>query len=435
MHKQCIKCTDARQTKRLCWSEAGCNIVASQPSWRPVAHLSMLAQSAPAKPLAGLKVLDITHMLAGPYCTWLLGLLGAEVIKVERPGEGDFARAIAPFHGGESLYFMGVNRNKRSIAVNLKTEEGKQILRDLIARSDILVENNRAGVMDRLGLGYDDAKALNPGLVYASISGYGQTGPYRHKPAFDVIAQAISGMMSITGQEGGPPARVGVSIGDIASGLFATVAILAAIEGRHGSGEGAFIDVSMMDCQMALMENAISRYLNAGDVPERLGSRHPLIAPFQSFETKDFPIAVCVDTEPQWQRFCAALDLEPLLHDPRFQDGPMRALNHSQLEPLLNAVFASGRRDDFIARLEAADVPCSPINSIPEVARDPQVAHRRILVDNEGVKYVGAPFHYNRAPVGGETSPPALGADSVSILRELGRSEAQIADLQRTGVL
>ena len=311
----------------------------------------MLAQSAPAKPLAGLKVLDITHMLAGPYCTWLLGLLGAEVIKVERPGEGDFARAIAPFHGGESLYFMSVNRNKRSIAVNLKTEEGKQILRDLIARSDILVENNRAGVMDRLGLGYDDAKALNPGLVYASISGYGQTGPYRHKPAFDVIAQAISGMMSITGQEGGPPTRVGVSIGDIASGLFATVAILAAIEGRHGSGEGAFIDVSMMDCQMALMENAISRYLNAGDVPERLGSRHPLIARSSLSETKDFPIAVCVDTEPQWQRFCAALDLEPLLHDPRFQDGPMRALNHSQLEPLLNAVFASGRRDDFIARL------------------------------------------------------------------------------------
>lgn len=395
----------------------------------------MFAQSAQAKPLAGLKVLDITHMLAGPYCTWLLGLLGADVIKVERPGEGDFARAIAPFHGDESLYFMSVNRNKRSITVNLKSDEGKQILRDLIAQSDILVENNRAGVMDRLGLGYDDAHALNPGIVYASISGYGQTGPYRHKPAFDVIAQAVSGMMSITGQEGGPPARVGVSIGDIASGLFAAVAVLAAIEGRHTSGEGAFVDVSMMDCQMALMENAISRFLNVGDVPERLGSRHPLIAPFQSFDTKDHPIAVCVDTEPQWQRFCAALGLEALLHDERFLDGPMRAANHSQLEPLLNAVFSQGYRDDFLARLEALDVPCSPINSIPEVTQDPQVAHRQILVEKDGVQYVGAPFHYNRAPVGGETAPPVLGADSAAILRELGRSDQQIAALQAAGVL
>lgn len=395
----------------------------------------MFAQSAQAKPLAGLKVLDITHMLAGPYCTWLLGLLGADVIKVERPGEGDFARAIAPFHGSESLYFMSVNRNKRSITLNLKTEEGKQILRDLIAESDILVENNRAGVMDRLGLGYDDAKRINPGIVYASISGYGQTGPYRHKPAFDVIAQAVSGMMSITGQEGGPPARVGVSIGDIASGLFAAVAVLAAIEGRHASGQGAFIDVSMMDCQMALMENAISRFLNTGEVPERLGSRHPLIAPFQSFDTKDSAIAVCVDTEPQWQRFCSAMGLEPLLHDPRFLDGPMRAVNHSQLEPLLNAVFAKGSRDDFIARLEAADVPCSPINSIPDVTQDPQVAHRQILVDHDGVKYVGAPFHFNRAPVNEETCPPELGADTVAILRALGRDDAQISQLQQAGVL
>ena len=390
-----------------------------------------------AKPLAGLTVLDITHMLAGPYCTWLLGLLGADVIKVERPGEGGFARAIAPFHEDESLYFMSVNRNKRSITLNLKTEEGKQILRELIARSDILVENNRAGVMDRLGLGYDDAKRLNPRIVYASISGYGQTGPYRHKPAFDVIAQAVSGMMSITGQEGGPPARVGVSIGDIASGLFAAVAVLAAIEGRHKSGEGAFIDVSMMDCQLALMENAVSRFLNAGEVPERLGSRHPFIAPFQSFDTADLPIAICVDTEPQWQRFCAALGLGELLHDPRFADGPMRSARHAELEPLLNAVFARGTRDDFIRVLEAADVPCSPINSIPEVTQDVQVLHRQVLVEvpqASGIKYVGAPFHYNKAPISGETPPPTLGADSESILKALGRDDNAIASLRAAGV-
>lgn len=398
----------------------------------------MNAQIAQDKPLQGLKVLDITHMLAGPYCTWMLGLMGADVIKVERPGEGDFARAIAPFRDDESLYFMSVNRNKRSITLNLKTEEGKQILRDLIAQSDILVENNRAGVMDRLGLGYQDARAINPRLIYASISGYGQTGPYRHKPAFDVIAQAVSGMMSITGQEGGPPARVGVSIGDIASGLFAAVAVLAAVEGRHKSGEGAFVDVSMMDCQLALMENAVSRYLNAGEVPVRLGSRHPLIAPFQSFNTADQPIAICVDTEPQWHRFCHALGLEALLDDPRFADGPMRAARHAELEPLLNAVFSQGRRDHFLERLEAADVPCSPINSIPEVTQDPQVAHRQVLVEvpeASGIKYVGAPFHYNGGPVSGETAPPALGAHSEEILAELGLDSVRIAELRRIGVL
>lgn len=398
----------------------------------------MNAQIAQDKPLQGLKVLDITHMLAGPYCTWMLGLMGADVIKVERPGEGDFARAIAPFRDDESLYFMSVNRNKRSITLNLKSEEGKKILRDLIAQSDILVENNRAGVMDRLGLGYQDARAINPRLIYASISGYGQTGPYRHKPAFDVIAQAVSGMMSITGQEGGPPARVGVSIGDIASGLFAAVAVLAAVEGRHKSGEGAFVDVSMMDCQLALMENAVSRYLNAGEVPVRLGSRHPLIAPFQSFDTADQPIAICVDTEPQWHRFCHALGLEALLDDPRFADGPMRAARHAELEPLLNAVFSQGRRDDFLELLEAADVPCSPINSIPEVTQDPQVAHRQVLVEvpkASGIKYVGAPFHYNGAPVSGETAPPALGAHSEEILAELGLDSVGIAELRRNGVL
>ncbi|WAI85091.1 MULTISPECIES: CaiB/BaiF CoA transferase family protein [Achromobacter] len=398
----------------------------------------MNAQIAQDKPLQGLKVLDITHMLAGPYCTWMLGLMGADVIKVERPGEGDFARAIAPFRDEESLYFMSVNRNKRSITLNLKTEEGKQILRDLIVQSDILVENNRAGVMDRLGLGYQDACAINPRLIYASISGYGQTGPYRHKPAFDVIAQAVSGMMSITGQEGGPPARVGVSIGDIASGLFAAVAVLAAVEGRHKSGEGAFVDVSMMDCQLALMENAVSRYLNAGEVPVRLGSRHPLIAPFQSFNTADQPIAICVDTEPQWHRFCHALGVEALLDDPRFADGPMRAARHAELEPLLNAVFSQGRRDDFLERLEAADVPCSPINSIPEVTQDPQVAHRQVLVEvpeASGIKYVGAPFHYNGGPVSGETAPPALGAHSEEILAELGLDNVRIAELRRNGVL
>ncbi|SDR53888.1 CoA:oxalate CoA-transferase [Paraburkholderia fungorum] len=398
----------------------------------------MASEKTSKGPLSGLKVLDVTQMLAGPYCTWMMGMMGAEVIKVERPDGGDFARAVAPFREEESLYFMSVNRNKRSLTLNLKSDEGKQIFRELLADCDILVENNRAGVMDRLGLGYADASKINPRLIYASISGYGQTGPYKNKPAFDVVAQAISGMMSITGESDGPPARVGVSIGDIASGLFCAVSVLAALEGRHKSGQGTFIDVSMMDCQLALMENAVSRYMNTGDIPRRLGSRHPLIAPFQAIDTADLPIAICVDTEPQWERMCHAMKLEPLMDDPRFEHGSMRAENHADLEPLLKARFAERTRDEWLSILEAADVPCSPINSIPEVVNDPQVAHRGILVEvppKSGIHYVGSPFHMLDVDLRSEGVPPRLGEHSGEILKELGRSEETVETLRGQKVI
>src|SRR5215216_826078 len=243
-------------------------------------------------PLYGLQVLDVTHMLAGPYCTWILGALGAEVIKVEMPGRGDFTRGVAPFLHGDSIYFGSVNRNKRSITLNLKSPAGRAALLKLAQRADVFVENNRPGAMARLGLDYPAIAKLNPKIIYASISGFGQTGPYSQRPAFDAVVQAMSGMMSITGDEEGPPVRVGMSIGDIGASLFGAIGILAALADRAVTGIGQQVDVAMFDAQLSLLENAVARYLNAGATPKRLGSRHPLIAPFQAFSTKDEPIVI-----------------------------------------------------------------------------------------------------------------------------------------------
>lgn len=392
---------------------------------------------APSGPLAGIRVLDLTHMLSGPYCTWILGALGADVVKVERPGAGDFTRIIAPFFEDASLYFTSVNRHKRSLTLNLKSPAGQDVFRQLVARSDILVENNRAGVMDRLGLGYAEMKAVNGALVYASVSGFGQDGPYRDKPAFDVIAQALSGMMSITGDPDGSPCRVGTSIGDIGASLFAVIGILAALERRRRTGEGSHVDVAMLDCQLALMENAVARVLNAGESPGRLGSRHPLIAPFQVFDTADRPIAICVDTNPQWERMCAAMGLEHLLSDPRFVDGSARNAHHGVLEPLLQSVLATRSQAEWLERLAAADVPASRVNTVAEALDDPQVRHRRVVepaAPGSRGRFVGLPIKID----GGTIPPrgaPALGGDSDAILRELGYAADEIERLRAAGAV
>ena len=311
-------------------------------------------------PLAGLKVVDVTHMLAGPYCTWLLGSLGADVVKVEHPERGDFTRSIAPHREGMSLYFASVNRNKRSLGLDLKKQDGKAVMRRLVASADILVENNRPGVMERLGLGYAALKEVNPRLVYASISGFGHTGPYRERPAFDAVVQAMSGLMSITGEAGRGPVRVGTSVGDITASLFATVGILAAVQERARTGAGTYVDVAMLDSQISLLENAFSRFLNTGSVPRRIGTRHPLVTPFQAFETADDPLVVCCDTERQWQALCGALGTPELAADPRFRDGTLRTRHHAELEPILARFFCGRNRAEWLARLEAADVPSGP---------------------------------------------------------------------------
>jgi len=401
--------------------------------------MSTKTQNSNKGPLNGIRVIDATHMLAGPYATWLLASLGAEVIKVERPNGGDYTRGVAPFKDDGSVYFNSVNRNKRSLTLNLKDEEGKAVLRQLLSTADVFVENNRAGAMERLGFGYETVREYNPGVVYASISGFGQDGPYKHLPSFDVVAQAMSGMMSITGEEFGPPARVGISLGDIGSGLFTTVGILAAlVDKERNGGTGAFIDISMLDCQLAMMENAVARYLQVGDVPKRLGSRHALIAPFQAFPTADEPIAICVDTEEQWQRMCLAMDRAAWIDDPLLRDGPLRAQNHAHLEPLMKTRLTEYGREHWLKTLQAADVPCSPINTVAEAIADPQVQHRGMIVEvpaQSGNCYVKHPLHMPYTQMVDEQPSPGLGQHSASVLKELGYSDDQIVSYKARGVI
>jgi CoA:oxalate CoA-transferase len=379
----------------------------------------MNAESPRQGPLAGLRVVDVTHMLAGPYCTWLLGALGADVIKIERPGDGDYTRRLNPKLDGESLYFLSVNRNKRSLALDLKSHEGKSIFLKLAARSDILVENNRPGVMARLGLDYAALQPINSRLVYASISGFGQTGPYRERPAFDSVIQAMSGMMSITGEPDRPPTRVGASIGDMTASLFAAVGILSALQERQRTGRGSFVDIAMLDAQLALLENAFSRFLNTGDVPGRIGSRHPLVTPFQAFETADSPLVVCCDTEAQWQALCRAAELEHQLDDPRFADGNARTRHHAALEPLLAQVFRTRTRAEWLGLLAAADVPCGPVNSIADIAGDPQVRARQMVVQVGVGKFAAQPIRMSSINPQNETPAPGLGEHTAEILRQL----------------
>jgi crotonobetainyl-CoA:carnitine CoA-transferase CaiB-like acyl-CoA transferase len=386
-------------------------------------------------PLAGIKVVDLTHMLAGPYCTWLLGALGADVIKVEMPGRGDFTRSIAPFANERSVYFSSVNRNKRSITLNLKQPLGKEALLRLVRNADVFVENNRPGVMRRLDLDYESLAKINPRLVYAAISGFGQTGPYSERPAFDAVVQAMSGIMSITGDENGPPARVGASIGDIGASLFGTIGVLAALSDRNTTGRGAQVDIAMFDSQIAILENAVARYLNAGDVPRRLGSRHPLIAPFQAFPTKDEPVAICVDTEEQWSRFCKAIERTDLMSNPHFGNGSDRAKYHAELEPELIKALMTRTRAEWLSILDAADVPCGPINDVPAVVKDPQIVARGMIAREGDGGYVNQPIHFSSYPQMPHEPAPDLGDDTNAILAEHGFSSEEIAKMRGQGAI
>jgi CoA:oxalate CoA-transferase len=386
-------------------------------------------------PLASLRVLDLTHMLAGPYCTWVLGALGAEVTKIEMPGRGDFTRGVAPFVRDRSIYFLSVNRNKRSITLNLKHPLGRDALLRLAERADVFVENNRPGAMARLGLDYPAVAAVNPKIIYASISGFGQTGPYSQRPTFDAVVQAMAGMMSITGEENGSPVRVGVSIGDIGGSLFGTIGILAALADRAVTGRGTHLDVAMFDSQIALLENAVARYLNNGDRPRPLGTRHPLIAPFQAFPTKDEPVVICVDTEAQWERLCETIGRRDLIGNPMFLDGNTRAQNHAELEPVLVSALAHRTRAEWLAALEVAEVPAGPINDIPALVADPQVAARRILRKVGESDFVGQPIQFSTYPDMAEKPAPALGEHTETALAELGYSTEQISAMKAEGAI
>lgn len=396
-----------------------------------------------AGPLDGLRILDLTQVLFGPFATMLLGDMGAEVIKIERPEVGDIARGNGPVVRGQSTYFLSLNRGKKSVTLNLATERGVQVFLKLVENADILVENFTPGTMEKLGLSYERVREHNPGIIYVAGSGFGQYGPYAGKPAFDVIVQAMGGVMSITGEEGGPPIRPGVSYGDIAAALFLCIATLAALQERHISGQGQFVDVSMLDCQVTVQENAFVRYLNTGEIPHALGTRHPVITPFQTFQTRDGSIAVALrgGIKDQWPLFCAAIDHIDLIDDPRFKDGWLRTQNYKALEPILTDAMKTKTTREWLEELEQAGIPCGPVNNIAQAAGDPQIAARDMIIDvrhPEAGKFrvVNTPFKFSRTPYKVDKASPELGEQTRDVLSQLlGMTHEEISGLQDSGVI
>lgn len=333
-----------------------------------------------AGPLAGIRVLDLTRVLAGPFCTMMLGEQGAEIIKIETPNGGDDARHIGPFIDGRSGYFMSINRGKKSIALDLKAAEDRAHFERLLETADVLVENYRGGTMEKLGFGWAALHARYPRLIYCAISGFGHTGPYAARPAYDMIVQAMGGVMSVTGYPGQPPARVGVSVGDLAAGLYGAGAIQGALFHRERTGETQKLDISMLDCQVTLLENAIAQTHVRGAPPGPIGARHPAIAPFGMFRARDGYLAIAAGNDALFATLCTALGLDALHGDPRFATNPARMEHVDALTDAMNAALAAADRADWFARLEAAGIPCGPINTVADVMADPQVAARNMIV-------------------------------------------------------
>jgi CoA:oxalate CoA-transferase len=374
-------------------------------------------------PLAGVTVIDLTRVLAGPYCTLVLSNLGARIIKVERPPHGDDARGIGPFVGGKSLYFAALNHGKESIVLDLRQPDDRAVFEKLLAAADVLVENYRPGVLARLGYGWEALHGRWPRLIVAAASGFGQTGPLRERPAFDMVAQAMGGIMSLTGYPDGPPARVGISIGDIAAGLFLAVGVVSALHARDQSGAGTMVDVAMLDCQLAILENALTSYMVTGVVPGRLGTRHPNIAPFQAFEAADGrQVVVCAAHDGHFATLCAAIGRPDLPADPRFRSTDDRRRHVEALQVEIGGALRSRTAAEWLESLERAGVPCAPVNSVGDAACNPQVAARNMIVEIEDprigrlavagnpIKLAGVPEPESRQP------PPDLDADRAAIL-------------------
>jgi formyl-CoA transferase len=401
------------------------------------------------QPLDGLRVLDLTRALAGPFCTMMLGDLGADVIKVERPGQGDESRGWGPpFVGqpygpypGESTYFLSTNRNKRSITVNLKSPQGQRLVRNLAVVSDVLVENYRTGILDEMGLGYEDLRQINPRLVYCSISGYGRTGPYARQPGYDFVIQAEGGLMGITGPEKGPPYRVGVPIVDITTGMFASTAILAALRARERTGEGQLVDMSLLDGLAALLTNVASSHLVGGEGPRRLGNAHPNICPYEAFPARDRWFALAAANNGQWAVLCEAIGRPELRDDSRFASNGARVAHRPELHDILSQSFRQRNAEDWLALFRAAGLPCGPINSVPEVFRHPQAGARELVLAAEHpgvgtVRFPGFPYKLSATPAAVRRPPPRLGEHTVDVLCQvLGHTPAECAELQASGAV
>lgn len=390
-------------------------------------------------PLEGIKILDLTQAMAGPMATMLLGDLGADIIKVE-PLSGDQTRKWAPpYLNGMSAYFLSANRNKRSIAIDLKTPEGKEIFIQLVKNSDILIENFRPGTMEKMGFSYNELSSIKEDLIYCSLSGYGQTGPGKDWPGYDLTVMANSGLMSINGEPERPPVKFGVPIADITAGLFSDIAILSALYDRKDTGKGQYIDMSMLDANFSVLTHQAFSYFATGKNPQRLGSAHSSIAPYQVFETSDGYIAVTVGTEKLWSKFVDVIGRKDLSENPEFETNVQRVTNRQKLAEELNKTFRNYKLSEIMEKLMQAGIPSAPINTVEDAVKSPQIKAREMVKEIDSpygkVNIIGTPFKMSRTPGKVRTSAPQLGYNTEEILESIGKSREEIDRLKEKGVV
>ena len=399
------------------------------------------------QPLKDINVLDLTRVLAGPTCTQILGDLGANIIKIERPITGDDSRNLGPPYldknskdQKESAYFLSVNRNKSSVTIDLTTEEGQELARSLVKKCDVVVENFRAGNLKQYGLDYQSLKKIKPDLIYCSITGFGQNGPYSKRGGYDYLVQAMGGIMSITGEENGPPTKIGVGVSDIITGLYSCISILAALRFREKTSKGQSIDISLMDAQVSWLSYVAQSYLISKKIPMRIGNDHPSIVPYQTVEAKDGLMVLAIANNNQFKNFCNFAGLEKISKNEKYRTNSLRVLNRKSLNAIIKKTIKKKEISYWVKGLINVNVPCGPINNIKQVFKDPQVIFRKMAVDikhkNKKIKIVGSPIKLNKSPVTYKKSPPTLGEDTVSVLKKfLKLNKSRIEDLKKKNII
>jgi crotonobetainyl-CoA:carnitine CoA-transferase CaiB-like acyl-CoA transferase len=393
------------------------------------------------KPLDGIRVVDLSRILAGPYCSMLLSDFGADIVKIENPDKGDDTRSYGPpFLDGESVYFLSINRGKKSLTLNLKTPEASEILKKLIQRSDVLLENFRREFLPSIGFGYEDVAKLNPKIIYASVTGYGHTGPWAERPGYDLAVQGQSGIMSLTGDPNGSPYKTGTSLADITAGIYATLGILLALQARQRTGKGQKVDVSLLDGQVSFLTYQAGIYFGTGKSPTRKGNQHPSIVPYETFKASDRYFNLAIGNDRLWQQFCDLLGRPELKTNEKFATNPKRVQYHDELHPLLEKIFSQKTADEWLALLEEHALPCGPIFSVAEVLEHPQVRAREMVVERphpklKSVKMTGVPVKLSGTPGEAGDAPPLLGQHTDQVLRDLGYKDDDIAKLKKAGAI